>query len=289
MHSSIGRMALTAMLGLTASMTVQGTPTLLQRINGYTLSSGQLVQFNTLAFDQGRVLEVGDGATLARKYREAKRIDGRGRTVLPGLIDAHGHVLDLGMQNTQIQLVETTSLAEAQQRIRAYSRTHPENSWLLGGGWNQVLWKLGRFPLASELDQATGDRPAVLWRIDGHAEWLNTRAVRLAEITRATPDPVGGRIERDGDGNPNGVLIDKALDLVERIVPPPTDAERRAAFAQMNSVGLPQNRMPGAPAGRSSSAAIWPTVGALLCTLSMIRETGGLRGALEGAARRAAQ
>ena len=126
MHSSIGRMALTAMLGLTASMTVQGTPTLLQRINGYTLSSGQLVQFNTLAFDQGRVLEVGDGATLARKYREAKRIDGHGRTVLPGLIDAHGHVLDLGMQNTQIQLVETTSLAEAQQRIRAYSRTHPE-------------------------------------------------------------------------------------------------------------------------------------------------------------------
>jgi predicted amidohydrolase YtcJ len=242
MHSSIGRMVLTAMWGLTASMNVQGTPTLLQRVNGYTLSSGQLVQFNTLAFDQGRVLEVGDGATLARKYREAKRIDGHGRTVLPGLIDAHGHVLDLGMQNTQIQLVETTSLAEAQQRIRVYSRTHPESSWLLGGGWNQVLWKLGRFPLASELDQATGDRPAVLWRIDGHAEWLNTRALRLAEITRATPDPVGGRIERDGDGNPTGVLVDKAMDLVERIVPPPTNAERRAAlraaFAQMNSVGL---------------------------------------------------
>jgi predicted amidohydrolase YtcJ len=239
---SIGRMALTAMFGMTASTTAASNPTLLQHINGYTLSGGHLVQFETLAFDEGRVLELGEGAALARKHPDAKRIDGHGRTLLPGLIDAHGHVMDLGMQSTQVQLGGTTSLAEAQHRIHAYARAHPVSPWLLGGGWNQVLWKLGRFPRASELDQAAADRPAVLWRIDGHADWLNTQALRMAGITRATPDPVGGRIERDSDGNPTGVLVDKAMDLVERFVPQPTDTERRAALraalAQVNSVGL---------------------------------------------------
>ncbi|HXZ60550.1 MAG TPA: amidohydrolase [Steroidobacteraceae bacterium] len=252
MHSSFGPMALTAILTLTASMTAQSTPTLLQHVNGYTLSGGQLMQFETLAFDQGRVLEVGDEAALARKYPDAKRIDGHGSTMLPGLIDAHGHVMDLGLQSTRVQLVGTTSLAVAQQRIRAYASAHPASSWLLGGGWNQVVWKLGRFPRASELDQAAGDRPAVLGRIDGHAVWLDTQALRLAGITRTTRDPVGGRIERDSEGNPTGVLVDKAMALVERIVPPPSDAERRvalrAAFAQMNSVGLTAVGDAGCPA-----------------------------------------
>ena len=242
MRSSYGGISLATMLGVTASMTAPSSPTLLHHINGYTLSGEHLVQFKALAFDEGRVLEVGDESALARKYPDAKRIDGHGRTLLPGLIDAHGHVMDLGMQSTQVQLVGTTSLAEAQQRIRAYARAHPVSPWLLGGGWNQVLWKLGRFPRASELDQAAAARPAVLWRIDGHADWLNTQALRMAGITRSTPDPIGGRIERDSDGNPTGVLIDKAMDLVEHIVPQPTNAERRAAlraaFAQMNSVGL---------------------------------------------------
>lgn len=242
MRGSFVRMALTTVWALTVSAAARGTPTLLQHINGYTLSGGQLLQFKALAFDSGRVVEVGDEAALARKYPDATRLDGHGRTLLPGLIDAHGHVMDLGLESTRAQLVGTTSLAEAQQRIRAYARAHPASPWVLGSGWNQVLWKLGRFPRASELDQAAGERPAALWRVDGHAVWLNTRALRMAGITSATRDPVGGRIERDPEGNPTGVLVDKAMDLVERVVPPPGDAERRAAlraaFAHMNSVGL---------------------------------------------------
>ena len=273
------QMALMAMSGLTSSMTAQGSPTLLRHVNGYTLSGDHLVQFETLAFDQGRVLEVGDEAALTRKYPDATQIDGHGRTLLPGLIDAHGHVMDLGMENTQIQLAGTTSLAEAQQRIRGYARAHPGSHWLLGDGWNQELWKLGRFPRSSELDEASADRPAVLWRVDGHATWLNTRALRMTGITRATPDPVGGRIERDADGNATGVLVDKAMELVERIVPQPTDTERRvalrSAFAHMHSVGLTGVGDAGCPGWEIALYRNLADRGELTVRMyAMIRDTG---------------
>ena len=131
-------MALMAMSGLTSSMTAQGSPTLLRHVNGYTLSGDHLVQFETLAFDQGRVLEVGDEAALTRKYPDATQIDGHGRTLLPGLIDAHGHVLDLGIKATQIELTRT--------RASLTRSTNPGlcsgQSWkslALGDGWNQEV------------------------------------------------------------------------------------------------------------------------------------------------------
>jgi predicted amidohydrolase YtcJ len=278
MRSGFARTTLIATLGLAAA-TARGSPTLLEHVNGYTLSGGQLVQFNALAFDHGRVLEAGDGAALARKHPDAQRVDAHGKTLLPGLIDAHGHVLDLGLESTQVQLVGTTSLGEAQQRIRDYAHSHPANHWLLGDGWNQVLWRLGRFPFASELDQAVSDRPVVLWRVDGHAAWLNTEALRVAGITRATPDPVGGRIERDADGKPAGVLVDKAMELAERVVPPPTDAERRAAllaaFAHMNSVGLTGVGDAGCPAWEIALYRELADRGELTVHMyAMIRDTG---------------
>ncbi len=233
---------MTVALGLALSAASYGAPTVIDHVNGYTLSGNQLRHFTALAFDHGRVLAVGESAALRKKYPGATAIDGEGRTLLPGLIDAHGHVLDLGLERVQIQLTGTESLTEAQQRIRDYARAHPDQRWLQGGGWNQVIWKLGRFPLASELDQAVPDRPAVLSRIDGHAEWLNTKALQMAGITKATVDPHGGRIERDAAGNPSGVLVDNAMELVDRVIPALTDDERRtallAAFAHMNSVGL---------------------------------------------------
>ena len=279
MGKCVRRIAAMAVLGMAVSVAVSATPTLLQNVNGYTLAGDELQHFSALAFDQGHVLEVGDVALLRQKYPHARRIDGRGRTVLPGLIDAHGHVLDLGVQNIQIQLVGSTSLAEAQQRIRAYVRAHPDSHWLLGGGWNQVLWTLGRFPLARELDQAVADRPAALWRIDGHAAWLNSKALQMANITRATPDPIGGRIERDADGNPSGVLVDKAMGLVDRIVPPLSDAERRtaltAAFAHMNSVGLTGVGDAGCPGWEIALYRELADHGRLTVRMyAMIRETG---------------
>ena len=278
MHGGLARAVLIAMLGFAASA-AHAAATLLTHVNGYTLSAGKLVQFDALAFDHGRVLEAGDETELARKHPDAQRLDGHGRTLLPGLIDAHGHVLDLGLESTRVQLVGTKSLAEAQQRIRDYAHSHPASRWVLGDGWNQELWKLGRFPLASELDQAIGDRPAVLGRVDGHAEWLNTAALRMAGITRATPDPVGGRIERDPDGNPSGVLVDKAMGLADHVVPPPTDSERRAAlraaFAHMNSVGLTGVGDAGCPAWEIALYRELADHGELTVRMyAMIRDTG---------------
>jgi predicted amidohydrolase YtcJ len=230
--------ALAVLLGSQA----HGAATLIDNVHGYTLAGTRLHRFSGLAFEDGKVLEAGDATALRKRFPNAQVIDGGGKTLLPGLIDAHGHVIDLGFVATRVFLYDTQSLEQAQDRIRTYANANPDRAWLLGGGWNQVTWKLGRFPTASELDAVVSDRPAVLSRIDGHAEWLNTRALQAAGITRDTKDPVGGRIERNADGNPSGVLVDKAMDLAEQAIPKPTDADRRAALAaalaHMNSVGL---------------------------------------------------
>lgn len=226
---------------LFVALPAAGAPTIVMDVHGYTLVGTNLQTFSALAFDDGKILETGDAAVLTAKFPTAKVIDAHEKTLLPGLIDAHGHVLDLGLGSVQVQLTGTTHLDEAQQAIRAYARAHP-GPWLLGGGWNQVIWNLGRFPTARELDAAVADRPAALDRIDGHAKWLNSKALLAAHITKGTADPSGGRIERDAAGNPSGVLVDKAMDLVEAVIPQPTEDERlaalQAAMAHMNAVGL---------------------------------------------------
>lgn len=227
---------------LAAAMQATAAPSLVENVHGYTLTGSGLTQFSALAFEHGKVLEAGDAPALRERFPGAQRIDGHGATLLPGLIDAHGHILSMGTAMTAIDLVGTQSLAEAQGQVSAYARAHPDRKWLTGRGWNQVIWKLGRFPLATELDAASAGRPAVLERIDGHAEWVNTAALHAAGITRATPDPQGGRIEHDAAGNPNGVLVDNAMNLMDKVIPLPSHEEQQAALhaalAHMTSVGL---------------------------------------------------
>jgi predicted amidohydrolase YtcJ len=221
---------------------VDATPTLVRNITGYTMTSTGLQKFAALVFARGRVVATGDAAELRQRYPTAALVDGQGSCLLPGLIDAHGHVFDLGLYGVRAQLADTGSLQEALQRVHDYAQGHPGQRWLQGGGWNQVKWQLGRFPQAHDLDTVVADKPVVLERVDGHAKWLNTAALHAAHITRATADPPGGRIERDQAGEPSGVLVDKAMSLIERVVPAPTTDEReaalRAALTQMNSVGL---------------------------------------------------
>jgi predicted amidohydrolase YtcJ len=230
------------MLTIAAVAPARSAPTVMDNVHGYTLAGANLQSFTALAFETGRVLEIGDSPRLRAKYPTARVIDGQGKTLIPGLIDAHGHVVDLGLESVQIQLTDTTSLQQAQQIIRAYASANPQRAWLVGEGWNQVIWNLGRFPTAKELDVAVADRPVALDRIDGHATWLNSKALRAAGITRETKDPIGGRIERDSAGNPSGVLVDKAMDLANTVIPQLSDADRlaalRAAMTLMNSVGL---------------------------------------------------
>ncbi len=206
--------------------------------NGYTIdANGAIVHFSTLVVgNDGRVKAIlPEKAVLPR----GRRIDLKGRTLLPGLIDAHGHVMSLGERALRIDLSDTTSLKAALAAVRGYKS---DGAWVLGGGWNQERWQLGRFPTAAELDAVTGGKPAWLSRVDGHASWANSRALALAGITAATPDPADGRIERDANGNPTGVLVDGAERLVERVIPPPTPAEGDRVLAKaleiMASVGL---------------------------------------------------
>lgn len=209
---------------------------LIDNINGYTINAaGQLEHFSGLMIGKdGRVAKlIHDGDV--RPERPAFRLDGGHRTLLPGLIDAHGHVSGLGFQALSLDLTGTTSLEDAQHRLQRYAATH-EVPWIRGGGWNQEIWKLGRFPTAADLDPFTGDRPAILERVDGHAVLVNSAAMKAAGVTAKTPDPAGGRIERDAKGNPTGLFVDAARRLIEKVAPAPLPRERDAAMAKAQEI-----------------------------------------------------
>jgi hypothetical protein len=232
------------MLVLALAATAAHATTVIDNANGYTLNAkGDVVRFASLAFDDaGRILAVGSAADVTAKVPQATHVDMAGRTVLPGLIDAHGHVFGLGQMLTQLDLSATTSLSQALAAIGDYARANAKAAWVRGRGWNQENWKLGRFPTAQELDGVVADRPVWLERVDGHAGWANGRALALAGITDETPDPVGGKIVRDAAGHATGVLVDAAQAMIDKVLPQPTEQEARTmldrALATMASVGL---------------------------------------------------
>jgi len=203
---------------------------LIHNARGLTLDErGRVVRFDAMQVGaDGRVQAIGKLAELPAG--DLPRIDAGGRVLMPGLIDAHGHVLALGAARRSLQLRDTADLRAALAAIQAHAQARPQAAWITGGGWNQATWKLGRFPTAAELDTAEAARPVWLSRVDGHAGWANSRALQLAGITRDTPDPAGGRIERDANGEATGVLIDAAMGLVERRVPREDDAELAASL-----------------------------------------------------------
>ena len=231
-------------LALSACLPPAQADTIIDHANGYTLNAaGQLQRFTSLAFDDlGRIVAVGSERETAAALPKAEHIDAQGKTLLPGLIDAHGHVFELGEIASGVELYSSTSLNGAVRAVAEFSRSHSKQAWIIGFGWNQEIWKLGRFPTAAELDAVVNDRPVLLHRVDGHASWVNTKALEMAGITRDTQDPAGGKIERDASGRPTGVLVDAAMALVNKVVPLPTPAEARAtldvALASLSKVGL---------------------------------------------------
>ncbi|KQN79428.1 amidohydrolase [Duganella sp. Leaf61] len=240
------RLPLAAALALafTALAPAAYAQTIIDHANGYTLTAaGALQRFTSLAFDaQGKVVVAGSEAQTAAALPGAKHVDAQGKTLLPGLIDAHGHVFGLGEIASGVDLFSPTSLPAALRAVADFARAHPKNAWIIGHGWNQEAWKLGRFPTAADLDAVVGDRPVLLRRVDVHATWLNSTALAMAGITRDTPDPAGGKIERDAKGNPTGVLVDSAMALADKVVPLPTPSQARAmldnALALLAKSGL---------------------------------------------------
>ena len=211
--------------------------TLISNINGYTFNSNQeLVQFSALQFTDDRVDHILTEAENLPK-EGIRVIDGNGQTLLPGLIDAHGHILSYGRLLLQVDLGGSLSETEAAQRVADFYSNNEELEWIQGRGWNQVLWESNEFPGADSLDLVVSDKPVWLRRIDGHAGWANTKAMELAGVTRESEDPNGGQIIRDENGYPTGVFIDTAMNYIASQIPTSTTEELK------NALSMAMNRL----------------------------------------------
>ncbi len=215
--------------------------TLIHNANGMQVGAdGQLQPFGALLVgDDGKVVRTfASGEPLPG--RVTQRIDAGGRTLLPGLIDGHGHFFGLSHGALSLDLTGSASLAELQQRLGAHASGKAGTGWIVGRGWNQELWPEARFPTAADLDPIVGGRPVALERVDGHALVANSAALRAAGITAATKDPTGGKIERDSSGKPTGLLVDSAMALVMSKVPAvsATDRDRALNEAQKLMLGF---------------------------------------------------
>jgi predicted amidohydrolase YtcJ len=199
--------------------------------------------------DDGKLLAVGTDAELKQRYADARQVDANGATVVPGLIDAHGHMLGLGMLSSQVDLAGSPSKDDIINRLKAGADKLPKGAWLIGHGWDQNRWTGKQFPTAADLDRAFPDRPVFLERIDGHASWVNKVAMKRAtKSLDGDWQPDGGRIMRVGK-KASGVLIDGAQALVRNAIPPLTPEQTRdaykKAFAEAVANGLTGVHDPG--------------------------------------------
>ena len=198
---------------------------IIDNVQGYSFDNDrQLFEFSALAVSEGRVVQTGD-ATLAAQYPEAKIHDGQGKTLLPGLIDAHGHISSLGYALLSLDVRGLDSAQTTAEAAADYASKNPALSWVQGRGWNQVLWSDNQYPTAATLDAVITDRPVWLERIDGHAGWANQKAMALAGITKDTISPEGGEIIFDAQGEPTGIFVDNAMSLIIGVIPKPSDVE----------------------------------------------------------------
>mgnify|MGYP005851455233 CR=1 FL=1 len=196
---------------------------------------------SAIAVQGGRILAVGNDLS-DHIGPETKVLDLAGATVVPGFIDSHGHMAGLGESLEVLDLREARSAEEVIRRVERAVQAAGEGAWIQGRSWDQTRWPGGQFPDKAALSAAAPNHPVYLTRVDGHAAWVNERALVLAGITRETPDPPGGKIHRDRNGEATGILIDRATALVRSKIPPPTTAQIRQrlerAAAECARLGL---------------------------------------------------
>jgi predicted amidohydrolase YtcJ len=186
-----------------------------------------------VAIDGERIIAVGKTGELAARFDAARTVDLQGKLVTPGFNDAHVHFLNGGMALLQVDLTSARSLEEVKRRISARLRELPAGAWLTGRGWDHTLWGerfKNSLPTKRDLDDIAPANPVLLGRVDGHIAWANSLALQRAGITRTTPDPKGGAIERDATGEPTGIVKETAVELVARVVPAPTREENLRAI-----------------------------------------------------------
>lgn len=206
---------------------------LIDNVTGYTLDDqGRLKRFNGLLIDRdGKVLQLlnpGEKPQAALAFR----LDGGRKILIPGLADAHGHLVALGLRAMRLDLAGASSLSAVQARLSAWAGSHSAPKWIIGYGLDPAAMGMSRLPTAADLDVIAGDRPVWLLRADGTAGVANSAAMADAGITSSTAAPPDGRIERAANGRPNGIFYGNAMSLIDRAVPPPLPVEREAALAK---------------------------------------------------------
>jgi len=204
-----------------------GVELVLKNGNIYTVDP-QLERVQALAITQGKIVAAGTNEEIEHWVGpQTKVVDLGGKFVMPGFNDAHTHFGGGGQRLLQVNLEGTRSLAEFQERIRARVREAAPGEWVHGGGWDESLWPENRIPTRAELDAVSTTHPMVFGRVDGHSVVVNSLALAKAGITRDTQPPYGGDIVKDAAGEPTGWLKDRATDLVEKLIPPPTAEQRK--------------------------------------------------------------
>ncbi len=197
--------------------------------NIYTVNEKQ-PHAEAIAIKNDRIVFVGSNAEAKELQTDQTRIvDLRGRTVVPGLTDSHVHIFGIGERELTLNLEGTNTLEDFFAKVKARVAQTPRDKWVTGRGWIETFWKPPKVPTRADLDKIAPDNPVFLTRADGHAAVVNSAALKLAKIEKNTPDPFGGQILKT-NAEPNGMLLDNAMDLVEKNIPKPTEADKEKAL-----------------------------------------------------------
>lgn len=211
--------------------------TLIKNIQGYTITNNALERFTAITFTDDKIDQLYSGADPLPTSKNINIINGQGKTLLPGLIDSHGHILNYGLSLLRADLVNSISEQDAVDRTFSYAKSNTELTWIQGRGWNQTQWPSNTFPSAKSLDVLFPNQPVWLKRVDGHAGWANSKAMAIAGINKATLSPEGGEIIKDENGLPTGIFIDNAMALIDNSIAPLSIKQQKQVLVKaMNSL-----------------------------------------------------
>lgn len=209
-----------AILVLVLSSAPAFAATLIKNVKGYSFHESAPVTFSAISINGDKISGVHEALPAESDFDNV--IDGKGAALLPGLIDAHGHVFRYGEALNRVILNGSPSKQDSLIKVKQFIASHQNEKWITGGGWNQELWPDRKFPDAASLSTVSSGKPVVLLRIDGHAIWVNKQVLEKAGITKESRSPEGGEIIKDSNGEPTGILVDNAMELVFDLMPKPT-------------------------------------------------------------------
>ncbi|MFN0157842.1 MAG: amidohydrolase [Bacteroidota bacterium] len=200
-------------------------------INGMVYTANDAApNAEAVAIRGDRIIGVGSTEEISQAFVSSSIIDLKGKALYPGFIDSHGHLENLGTVMMTLNLMGTSSIADIRSLVAERVRLSKPGEWVRGRGWDQNKWETKNFPMARDLDDVSGDVPVYLERVDGHAVWVNSKVLQIVGITKETKDPDGGKLLRDAAGNPTGVFVDNAIDLLKGALPSLTQEQRKEAI-----------------------------------------------------------